>query len=69
LGLPRASEAALKCVTKAGNGYKRKKVHFEDPFTPDLHELLFQAVGRIQKLLKLRGQPLMPTERFRWKRQ
>ncbi|TRY75277.1 hypothetical protein TCAL_00682 [Tigriopus californicus] len=63
------NENRAECVDKHDNTvYHRKASKFDDPYTPELHNLIENAIQQVQKLVKTRGQPELPLDKYKWRR-
>ena len=64
-------EVGYECYETYGKeSYKRKhssSKEWGDPFTPELRTLIEDAIERVQRLLKLRRQPPMPVEKYKFR--
>ncbi len=47
---------------------RKNKPNFEDPFTPELRQLVESAIDKVQHALKVRNQRLMPLELYAFRK-
>lgn len=63
------NEGRANCVEKhAKDTFHRKASNYDNPFTPELHTLIENAIQQVQDLLRARGQPELPIEKYKWRR-
>ncbi len=55
-------------LTMPHDKVKRKARNLEDPFNDELRELIEASISRIQDMLRFRNFPLLPVEKYKWRK-